>query len=241
MTSPGVRALFAAQAARLGRRLKTLSTDDPALSLCLHTLKGAALAAGEDATARACHAAEQALLTGHESGTGARLPQALVALFACIDLTVQASHPSLDDLRLALRTGFAEALRQSGGEATLRLTLDAAWLPLADFLLDTLPILLGNALVHGGEPPAQRQVAGKPTRLQVTVRARALAGRLSLVVADDGRGRPRERTVPADLLSGRGWGVAAVRAAVAGLPDGHLAFRGSPGRGSCVRIVCRAE
>ena len=102
--------------------------------------------------------------------------------------------------------------------------------------------LLRNAIVHGGEETAVRVAAGKPEALQVRVRARvlmdALPPRLTLVVTDDGRGTARPAQPEADLLAGRGWGVAAVRAAVVRLPGGHLRYRGSAGRGSCVRITC---
>lgn len=241
MTPPGLRALFAAQLARqaltLRMQLAQLNAGAPVseaeLALPLHLLKGAALAAGETALATRCHAAESALI----AGDAPTLQASLAALLHDLVLEAPAVAISLADLKLALRSGFAALLQRAGGEATLQLHLSADVLPHADVLLDLLPLLLANALAHGSEPAALRQAAGKPAPLRVRVRARADgAGRFHLLVADDGRGGPRPHKLPADLLSGRGWGVAAVRARVAALADGRLAYRGRAGRGSVVRI-----
>lgn len=243
MSDPALQQLFRAQAARLGRALSlALETADRMQAAhLLHTLKGSALAAGEDALAQHCHAVEAVLLTADAPA----LRQALVPLLAALDLSVSAPAPTLAELQQSLRSGFVTTLRAAGQRGVLQLDIADAWLAHADFLLDTLPHLLRNAIAHGGETVAVRIAAGKPEALQVRVRARVLtdalmqASRLVLLVTDDGRGTARPSTPTADLMAGRGWGVAAVRAAVAQLPDGRLRYRGSAGRGSCVRITCR--
>ncbi|MDB6087848.1 MAG: chemotaxis protein CheA [Gammaproteobacteria bacterium] len=53
--------------------------------------------------------------------------------------------------------------------------------------------LLRNALDHGIELPAERLAAGKPAEAVLRVEARHSAGRLQLIVADDGRGIDLER------------------------------------------------
>lgn len=243
MTS-GQQALFAAQLARLGAELRArlqpgLLCRDAGLGPALHLLKGAALMAGESTLASRCHDAESALAVDDEPS----LRRHVDRLLTTIETRAQAMRAlSLDDLRLALRSGFLSLRRQAGSTAILHLDIDAGWLVRADLLLDVLPLLLANALAHGDEPASRRLAAGKPASLQVTVRARMRDGLpLALLVLDDGRGgrRPREADAPADLLSGRGWGVAAVRARVAALPGARLRYRASPGRGSVVRITMR--
>lgn len=239
MSDPALRQLFRAQAARLGRALRAaLDVGDHAQAAhLLHTLKGSALAAGEAVLAQHCHAAEDALMAGETAVS----QQALTALLAALDLSASAPAASLAELQQSLRSGFVATLRAASQRAVLQLDIADAWLRHGDFLLDALPHLLRNAIAHGGEAAAVRLAAGKPEALQVQVRARVLAPsrRLVLVVADDGRGAARPTAPEVDLLAGRGWGVAAVRAAVATLPDGRLRYRGSAGRGSCVRITCR--
>jgi two-component system, chemotaxis family, sensor histidine kinase and response regulator WspE len=53
--------------------------------------------------------------------------------------------------------------------------------------------LLRNALDHGIELPADRLAAGKPVEAVLRIEARHSAGRLQLIVADDGRGIDLER------------------------------------------------
>lgn len=55
-------------------------------------------------------------------------------------------------------------------------------------LRDPVIQLLRNALAHGAESEAERTRSGKPEALQVTLSVSARAGRLLIVVADDGRG-----------------------------------------------------
>lgn len=55
-------------------------------------------------------------------------------------------------------------------------------------LRDPIIHLLRNAISHGAEPADVRERAGKPSRLQVGLRARARGGRLEVRVFDDGPG-----------------------------------------------------
>lgn len=241
MSDPVLRQLFRAQAGRLGRAL-TAQRDEPEADLAqighlLHTLKAAALSADEAALANQCHAVESALqLVGSDGWR-----PALATLLAMLDISPASSSLTLTQLQMSLRGGFAASLQLAGLRGVLKLDIAEAWLVHAEVLLDALPHLLRNAVAHGGEAATVRVAAGKPEALQVRVRGRVLASarppRLTLVVTDDGRGTARPAAMP-DLLAGRGWGVAAVRAAVATLPAGQLRYRGMPGRGSAVRITC---
>ncbi len=53
--------------------------------------------------------------------------------------------------------------------------------------------LIRNALDHGLETPAERELAGKPREGKLTVEARHVAGMLNITVRDDGRGISVER------------------------------------------------
>lgn len=53
--------------------------------------------------------------------------------------------------------------------------------------------LIRNALDHGLETPAERELAGKPQEGKLTVEARHVAGMLNITVKDDGRGISTER------------------------------------------------
>lgn len=57
-----------------------------------------------------------------------------------------------------------------------------------DHLDEPLLHLVRNAVDHGIEPPALREQRGKPAVGSIEVHARTEAGRLRLLVADDGRG-----------------------------------------------------
>ncbi len=89
----------------------------------------------------------------------------------------------------------AERLLASGGkQARFRVLggdveIDRA---LAEDLADPLLHLLRNAVDHGIEPPARRAAAGKPEEATITFAARATGPRLSLSLADDGRGIDEE-------------------------------------------------
>ena len=127
----------------------------------------------------------------------------------------------------------------------------------------TLTHALRNAIDHGIESPHDRLVAGKPAAGQITLRAQREDSQLTIEVEDDGRGidwealrrRGAARGLRAqtedDLvtllfqdgistaasvstLSGRGIGMAALRAAVTGL-GGAITVHSTPGAGT--RIV----
>ena len=87
--------------------------------------------------------------------------------------------PMLGDL--AREQGIAADLKVSG----LSTEADRA---LLQSLRDPVIQLLRNALAHGGESAVERARMGKPEALEVSIALSARAGRLLLVVADDGRG-----------------------------------------------------
>jgi two-component system chemotaxis sensor kinase CheA len=62
-----------------------------------------------------------------------------------------------------------------------------------DRLGEPLVHLLSNAVVHGVEPEAERLAAGKPAEATIWLRATALADRVQITVADDGRGLDTDR------------------------------------------------
>jgi len=202
----------------------------------VHLLKGAALTVSADAVAQALHDLESHLQSGQKAealGCWPVLSQALMMWQDDSGKLPVATSP--DSLRRALRESFAAQVRLGNQPATLHLQLDPNWPSSHTLLWDVWPQLLRNALVHGGESGDVRLAAGKPERLQVWLRLRRRGKHFSLVVADDGRGQARPAQTP-DLMAGRGWGVAAVREAVAGLPSGRISFRCRAGIGSVVRI-----
>jgi chemotaxis protein histidine kinase CheA len=126
-------------------------------------------------------------------------------------------------------------------------------------LLRSLVHVFRNAVVHGIEDPAIRKAAGKDEQGQIRCRAEREGGRMRLVIADDGGGvdiavlhrkaAERALTAPdgnvldlifrdgvstrsaADILSGRGVGLAALRAEAERL-GGTATVRSEPGRGT---------
>jgi two-component system chemotaxis sensor kinase CheA len=123
---------------------------------------------------------------------------------------------------------------------------------------------LYNAIDHGIEEPGERQRAGKPETAMVSLRARVENGSLTIEIRDDGRGVDwdRVRTQAHSLglrtetrddlvealfadglstkdtvtdLSGRGLGLAALRAA-ARTEGGQVTIASRPGRGTSVRF-----
>ncbi|MGE5687037.1 MAG: chemotaxis protein CheA [Gemmatimonadota bacterium] len=62
-----------------------------------------------------------------------------------------------------------------------------------DRLGEPLVHLVSNAVVHGIEPEAERLAAGKPAEATLSLRAAALADRVLITVADDGRGLDVDR------------------------------------------------
>lgn len=118
-----------------------------------------------------------------------------------------------------------------------------------------------NAIDHGLESPDERQALGKSPRGRLELRARKRSGEIILSMADDGRGvqwdrvaeRARALGLPADTqadledalfadgvstrtevseVSGRGLGMAAVKAACQAL-GGRIAIWSARGQGTC--------
>src|SRR5207302_6423295 len=82
---------------------------------------------------------------------------------------------------LAAEHGKQLELQVSGGETEL----DRA---LVDLIYEPLLHLLRNAVDHGLETPAERQVAGKYETCKITMRAYHEGNQVVVEVADDGRG-----------------------------------------------------
>ena len=130
--------------------------------------------------------------------------------------------------------------------------------------MDSLVHVARNAIDHGLEPAAVRAQLGKQSIGTVSVDARVEADRFIVALADDGAGIAWERVASkaralglpaeshADLeaalftdgfstrdsvtsLSGRGVGLAAVKAAVCAL-GGHIAVASAPGHGTTFRF-----
>lgn len=124
-------------------------------------------------------------------------------------------------------------------------------------LSEMLVHVLRNAVAHGIEPPADRERAGKPRSGRVELRAEQRGRLVEIVIADDGRGVPREALVRAERegslaevlsragfstaravsdLAGRGVGLDAVKAQVEGF-GGTLEVRSTPGRGTEIVLL----
>jgi two-component system chemotaxis sensor kinase CheA len=124
-------------------------------------------------------------------------------------------------------------------------------------LSEPLTHLLRNAVVHGIEPQAEREQAGKPRPGRLELRAEPRGSLVEIVVADDGRGvspavieeTGRESTLAEVLarpgfstaaevtdLAGRGVGLDAVKAYANSL-GGSLEIRSQPGRGMEVILL----
>ena len=82
---------------------------------------------------------------------------------------------------LARAEGKQVAFTVDGGDTEL----DRAIL---ESLSDPLMHLLRNAVAHGIEPPAERELAGKPPTGRITLRAVPRGSLVEIIVADDGRG-----------------------------------------------------
>lgn len=124
-------------------------------------------------------------------------------------------------------------------------------------LSEMLVHLLRNAVAHGIEAPADRERSGKPRIGLVQLRAEQRGRLVEIVIADDGRGVPREALIRAERegslaevlsragfstartvsdLAGRGVGLDAVKAQVEGF-GGTLEVRSVPGRGTEVALL----
>jgi chemotaxis protein histidine kinase CheA len=124
-------------------------------------------------------------------------------------------------------------------------------------LTEPLTHLLRNSVIHGIEPPQERQRAGKPPGGHIELRAIPRGRLVEIVVEDDGRGiRPdvieqaRQSGSLGELLArpgystadkvtdlaGRGVGLDAVKSRVQSL-GGSFEVRSEPGRGMAVVLV----
>lgn len=124
-------------------------------------------------------------------------------------------------------------------------------------LSEMLVHLLRNAVAHGIETPLDRERAGKPPIGLIELRAEQRGRLVEVVIADDGRGVPREAVLRAERegslaevlsragfstargvsdLAGRGVGLDAVKAQVEGF-GGTLEVRSNPGRGTEVVLL----
>jgi two-component system, chemotaxis family, sensor kinase CheA len=130
---------------------------------------------------------------------------------------------------------------------------------------EVLAHLVRNAVTHGIETPAERQLAGKPHQGTLRLTAVADARELTIDIEDDGRGLRREAITAAaerlglpraasadpaelvfesglstrqsaDLSAGRGIGLAAVRAEIE-KRGGRVELFSEPGMGSLFRLI----
>jgi chemotaxis protein histidine kinase CheA len=124
-------------------------------------------------------------------------------------------------------------------------------------LSEPLTHLLRNALIHGIEPPREREQAGKPACGHIELRAEPRGGLVEITVSDDGRGvskeiveEARQEGSLADVLSragfstagevtdlaGRGVGLDAVKTHVHSL-GGRFEVSSEPGHGMAVSLL----
>jgi chemotaxis protein histidine kinase CheA/FixJ family two-component response regulator len=94
-----------------------------------------------------------------------------------------------------LRHLLRQVGRESGREVELTVAGAAAAVDraLLDRLAGPLEHVLRNAVVHGIEPPAERDALGKPRAGRITLRVLPSAAELQLELLDDGRGLDLER------------------------------------------------
>jgi two-component system chemotaxis sensor kinase CheA len=185
----------------------------------------------------------------------------------------QASSGLDEEVRRARTLPFAEACaglertvrdvaRSQGVQARLEVRGGAQELDrsLLQGLREPLLHLVRNAVSHGVEPPEARRASGKPEEGRITLSAHLRAGRVEVVVEDDGRGldleairakaRARGQPVAGDAsdawlifrpgfstaarvtaVSGRGVGLDVVRTLVEAL-RGSVEVDSVPGRGT---------
>ena len=124
-------------------------------------------------------------------------------------------------------------------------------------LSEPLTHLLRNSVIHGIEPPGEREQAGKPACGHIELRAVPRGGLVEITVCDDGRGvspeimeEARQEGSLADVLSragfstagevtdlaGRGVGLDAVKAHVHSL-GGRFEVTSEPGHGMAVSLL----
>jgi len=151
---------------------------------------------------------------------------------------------------IARETGKDVELIVTGAETELdRVILES--------LHDPLAHLLSNAVIHGIEPPAERERAGKAARGRLEIRAVPHGNLVEIVVSDDGRGispeiqeraaregsltevlaQPGYSTAPEVTdRAGRGVGLDAVNSYARSL-GGSLEVRSEPGHGMEIRLL----
>jgi hypothetical protein len=124
-------------------------------------------------------------------------------------------------------------------------------------LSEPLTHLLRNSVIHGIEPPGEREQAGKPACGRIELRAVPRGGLVEITVSDDGRGvspeiveEARQEGSLADVLSragfstagevtdlaGRGVGLDAVKTHVHSL-GGRFDVTSEPGHGMAVSLL----
>ncbi len=151
---------------------------------------------------------------------------------------------------LAVHEGKEVELVLEGTETQLDRTI-------LDGISETISHLLSNAVVHGLEPAAEREQAGKPARGRVELRAEQRGGMVAIEVSDDGRGVRDEvlreasrRGSLVDVLAeagfstaervteaaGRGVGLDAVKTSVEAL-GGSLEVVSRPGSGTRATLL----
>jgi two-component system, chemotaxis family, sensor kinase CheA len=95
-------------------------------------------------------------------------------------------------------------LREQGKEVDLRISGGDVELDklIVEELSDPLMHLLRNAIDHGVESPAQREISGKPRRAQVLLLARQQGNHVVIEVGDDGPGMNEPRIIDVALQRG---------------------------------------
>ncbi len=154
---------------------------------------------------------------------------------------------------------------ESGKQVRFTIRGDRAlvFLPVAELIADALLHLIRNCIDHGVESPEDRNAAGKQEEASIALTVARTGGRLSIELSDDGRGvdesKLRERagiegdsewslldlmcapgvsTRPAaDVSSGRGVGMDAVRHTIETLLGGTLQVRNRRGQGFTIRMA----
>jgi two-component system, chemotaxis family, sensor kinase CheA len=183
----------------------------------------------------------------------------------------QALVTELQDAVLDLRTlpletvvgGLSRAVRDTAADVgrAVRLELEGTETPLdrsvLDGIGDALVHLLRNAVIHGIEPPDEREALGKPRTGIVRITAEQRGGLVALTCSDDGRGVSADllaRVPPGgslaellavpgfstasgvSVLAGRGVGLDAVKLHIEEL-GGVLEVSSKPGSGTTVTLV----
>jgi len=97
---------------------------------------------------------------------------------------------SLDTVFSRLARPFRDALKEEKKDAELIIkgsenTVDKV---IAEAIFDPLVQLIRNSVAHGIESASGRRKAGKSTKGKVTVNAKTIGRRITIAVADDGRG-----------------------------------------------------